>query len=76
MNGPEMNPGRIHVVVDDISLRLDEMADLCEYWKRWREGRGMTPYAIRSALVSLSSEVSRLSVQEFNNSMFGEEPRG
>jgi len=31
------------IVHDDVSKRLDEMADLCAHWKRWREGREYTP---------------------------------
>ena len=54
----------IVVVHDDISNRLDEMADLCEHWKKWRQNTKYTPTAIRSALVMLSGEVSALHALE------------
>jgi len=56
----EPKPGRMMLVHDDVSQRLDEMADLCEHWKRWREGRDYTPRAVRAALVLLSREVAAL----------------
>jgi len=53
-------PGQMYLQHDDVSNRLDEMADLCEHWKRWREGRNYTPQAVRSALVMLAREVVTL----------------
>ncbi|MFN9279375.1 MAG: hypothetical protein ACK6DW_06500 [Betaproteobacteria bacterium] len=52
------------LVHDDVSQRLDEVADLCEHWKRWREVRGHTPQAIRAALVMLAREVAMLADME------------
>lgn len=52
------------VVFDDLSTRLDEMADLCEHWKRWREERDYTPTAVRSALVMIAREVVALHEME------------
>ena len=33
----EQEPGVIFVVRDEQGMKLDELADLCEYWKRHRE---------------------------------------
>lgn len=44
---------------DMIAEKLDEMADLCEYWKRNRE-RGRNPSAIRAALMMLADELTLL----------------
>lgn len=49
--------GQMYLHHDDVSNRLDEMADLCEHWKRWREGRDYTPQSVRAALVMLAREV-------------------
>ena len=51
--------GRVEVVRDDVAEKLDEMADLCEYWKRNRD-RGYHPNAIRAALITLAEEVVAL----------------
>ena len=67
-------PGEIVLVHDDVSNRLDEMADLCEYWKRWREHRNHTPHAIRSALVMLANEVVMLADFEVKNGQRIERP--
>ncbi len=56
--------GPIMLAHDDVSQRLDEMAELCERWKHWREVRGHTPNAIRGALVMLSREVAMLADME------------
>ena len=50
---------KITVLADPIADLLDEMADLCEHWKKWR-GKGHTAVGIRSALVSLSGEILRI----------------
>lgn len=47
-----------------VSQRLDEVADLCEHWKRWRETRSHTPQAVRAALVMLAREVVMLAEME------------
>ena len=56
--------GPLVLVHDDVSHRLDEMADLCEHWKHWREDRGHTPQAVRGALVMLAREVVLLADME------------
>jgi len=45
----------LEVKFDYVADALDDMADLCEHWKRNRE-RGRTPNAIRSALLMLMRE--------------------
>jgi len=67
----EANMGTM-IVHDDVSDRLDEMAELCEHWKRWREGRNRTPLAIRKALVLLSNEVVLLDAHEKRNGLRSE----
>jgi hypothetical protein len=47
------------IVRDNTAAKLDELADLCEYWKRWRE-RGATPTAIRAALVMVVREIAAM----------------
>ena len=64
MTDSDLEPRRIMLVHDDVSRRLDEMADLCEHWKRWREGREYTPRAIRAALIMLSHDVATLASLE------------
>lgn len=57
-------PGTITLVRDDLSARLDEVADLCEHWKLWRVKRSHTPQAVRSALVMLAREIVLLADME------------
>lgn len=52
--------GELQIVKDTIAEKLDEMADLCEYWKRHR-GAGRNPTAVRAAMVMLASEIALLS---------------
>ena len=61
---PTVRHGALVLVHDDVSQRLDEVADLCEHWKRWRETRGHTPQAIRAALVMMAREVAMLADME------------
>ncbi len=51
--------GRVEVVRDEVSEKLDEMADVCEYWKRNRD-KGRNTNAIRAALIMLAEEVVAL----------------
>ncbi len=55
--GCEWPEHKIEAVSDPISEKIDEMADLCEYWKRNRD-KGRNPTAVRSALLMLAGEVS------------------
>lgn len=41
---------------DEIAEKLDEMADLCEIWKRNRD-KGHTPNGVRHALMSVVNEI-------------------
>lgn len=53
--GCEWPQQKLEVVHDHVGEKLDEMADLCEHWKRHRE-RGRNPTAIRAALLMLAQE--------------------
>lgn len=53
--GPMLH-GRIEVVHDRVAEKLDEMADLCEYWKRNRD-KGRNPSAIRAAMLMMAEEL-------------------
>lgn len=46
----------IEVKIDVIAEKLDEMADLCEIWKKNRE-KGRQPNAVRSAVLMLVDEI-------------------
>ena len=52
----EADMSEIEIHKDEVADKLDEMADLCEYWKRNRDN-GRTPGAIRAALLMLAGEV-------------------
>lgn len=47
---------KIEIQQDVIAEKLDEMADLSEYWKRNRD-KGKTPNSIRAAMVMLADEI-------------------
>ncbi len=51
----------LKTVRDYVSEKLDEMADICEHWKRHREN-GRNPTAIRTALLQLAQECSALTL--------------
>jgi hypothetical protein len=53
----EMQPQSAVVVHDDIGPKLDEMADLCEIWRKRRE-QGLMPAAVRGALIQMAREVA------------------
>lgn len=42
---------------DDFIERLDDLSDLCEYWKRNRK-RGRPANAIRTALLAMCHEIA------------------
>lgn len=52
----------LQVAQDQIADKLDEMADLSEHWKRWRE-RGHDPQGIRAGMVLLCGEIHSLERQ-------------
>jgi len=58
-------------VIDTTPGKLDELADLSEYWKRNRE-KGRTPNAIRSALLTLAYELVR--ADPFSTQIQAKEP--
>lgn len=55
-------PGVIRVPSDPMGDKLDELADIAEYWKRHRS-RGYVPMAIRAALLMLCDEIACLQDQ-------------
>jgi hypothetical protein len=62
-----MKGGEIIVMKDDIAEKLDEMADLCEVWKRNRD-KGHAPNATRLALLMIVDEISAMeSIRSFND---------
>lgn len=48
---------KLEIQYDYTAEQLDDLADLCEYWKRNRE-RGRTARAIRSALIMTCRDIS------------------
>ena len=55
----ELLSQKIEVVSDHVAEKLDEMADLCEYWTRNRVN-GRNPTAVRAALLLLAAEVTAM----------------
>ena len=50
------------ITMNEVDAKLDELADICEHWKRNRE-RGHTPDAIKGALLMLVAECAALTQQ-------------
>lgn len=50
---------KIEIVRDHVAEKLDEIADLCEYWTRNR-AKGRNPTAVRAALLMLAKEVTAI----------------
>lgn len=51
--------GKIEVAHDHIAEKLDELADLFEYWKRRRDKR-QTPQAVRAAILLTVDELESI----------------
>ena len=47
---------RLRIHLDPVADTLDELADLCEYWKKHRSA-GRTPKGIRLALTTVAQEL-------------------
>ena len=54
-----MRSGRIELVTDDIAVKLDELADLSEFWKKNRH-KGRNPQGIRMGMIYLCNEIVAL----------------
>ena len=52
--------GKVEVYRDLVAEKLDEMADISEYWKKNRN-KGRNPNAIRAAMLMLCEECISLS---------------
>jgi len=52
-------PARIEITTDHIAEKLDEMADIAEYWRKNRDKKRM-PGAIRAAMLMLAEELTML----------------
>ena len=64
MTTPEsMMPGQIEMMRDPVDEAIDEIADLCEYWKRSR-GNGRTPITIRMALLMAMRQVVEMGAKK------------
>ena len=48
--------GKIEATTDIIAEKLDEIASLCEHWKKNRE-KGLMPSSIRMAMIMLADEI-------------------
>lgn len=55
--------GEIKVFKDEVAEKLDELADVCEYWKKNRD-KGRNPNGIRAALLYLVSEIEMMRSME------------
>lgn len=59
-----VSTARVEIGRDIVAGKLDEMADLCEYWKCNRKA-GRDPKAIRAALLQLAEEVTLFKPKEY-----------
>ena len=51
--------GKIEVHIDHVANKIDEVADLCEFWKKNRD-KGRTPNSIRKAILLTLNEIMML----------------
>ena len=42
---------------ENLHLQLDELADICEYWKKHREN-GRTPHGVKAGILALVSNIN------------------
>ena len=63
---PPTHVGRIEVKRNHIDEKLDDLADISEYWRRQRD-RGYTPSILRTVMLTLCDEVRLLAQQESSN---------
>lgn len=59
-------PARIGITTDHVAEKLDEMADIAEYWRKNRDKKRM-PNAIRAAMLMLAEELTMLGKNEKAN---------
>jgi len=48
---------QVEIHTDVIALKLDEMADLAEYWKKNRD-KGIMPAGIRAGMIHLAKDIA------------------
>jgi len=51
--------GRIEVTQDEIAEKIDELADLCDVWKKSRS-LGLSPKHNRAAIVMTAQDIAAL----------------
>lgn len=47
---------KVEILKDEVAEKLDELADLSEYWKKHRE-EGITPNAMRVGMLTSIKEI-------------------
>jgi hypothetical protein len=47
----------VELKTDPVEEQIDELADICEYWKKNRE-KGKTPYAIKAAIKMIADSIA------------------
>lgn len=61
-----MEAGMIELVKDNIGEKLDELADLAEYWKKQRN-EGKSPTGVRQAMLMVINEIQLYQQQDAHN---------
>ena len=63
--------GEMQIVEDPIAVKLDELADLGEIWKKYTDARRLTG-PVRLAMIQISSEIQAITRFEKVTSCEGE----
>ena len=56
----------IKIYKDEIAEKLDELADLGEYWKKNRD-KGYQPNGVRAGMMSIISEINLIAETQLRN---------